>query len=138
MFAEENKARLLKALEHFNGTDNREAYFDFYAPDVVFHGFPPGLPPGVAGLRAFYAMAWVAYPDGQLHVDDIVGEGNRVAVRVNVTATHQGEFMGVPPAGKAITLQAITILRFAEGKCVERWQQADNLGLLQQLGAIPG
>lgn len=103
----------------------------------MFHGFPPGLPAGVAGLRTFYGMAWAAFPDGQLHVDDVVAEGDRVAVRYRLTATHQGPFMGIPATGKAITLNGMTILRFANGRCVKRWQQADNLGLLQQLGVVP-
>jgi len=45
--------------------------------------------------------------------------------------------MGIPPTGKQVTMTGITILRFAGGKCVERWSEADFLGLLQQLGVVP-
>lgn len=51
-------------------------------------------------------------------------------------STHQGDFMGIPATGKKIALTGCTILRFANGKCIE-WSQADFLGMLQQLGAVP-
>ena len=54
-----------------------------------------------------------------------------------VRATHQGEFMGVPATGKQVTFTGISIMRCANGKNVEAWNQMDLLGLMQQLGAIP-
>jgi predicted ester cyclase len=54
-----------------------------------------------------------------------------------MTGTHRGEFMDIPPTGREIGLGGITILRFENGRCVERWSQVDMLGLLAQLGAVP-
>ena len=62
-------------------------------------------------------------------------EGDEVAARYVVYGTHQGEFMGIAATGKQITRAGITILHFRNGKCVERWSQADTLGMLRQLGA---
>lgn len=59
------------------------------------------------------------------------------ACRFVVTGKHTGPFQGMPPTGKEFTLPGITILRFSGERCVERWSQADFLGLLQQLGALP-
>jgi predicted ester cyclase len=64
-------------------------------------------------------------------------EGDTLVVRFRMDGTHQGPFMGIPPTNMAIHLSGITMLRFEDGRCVERWTQADVLGLLQQLGALP-
>jgi predicted ester cyclase len=56
--------------------------------------------------------------------------------RVIFTGTHRGEFWGVAPTGKQVTVNSTDIVRFAEGKYVEHWGDLDSLGLLQQVGAI--
>jgi predicted ester cyclase len=80
---------------------------------------------------------WAAFPGNQLALDDVVAEGEQVACRFTVQGVHRGDLQGIPPTGKDVRVDGITILRFAGGKCVERWNQADFLGLLHQLGAIP-
>lgn len=57
-----------------------------------------------------------------------------------IRGTHRGELMGIAPTGREITMTDITILRIVDGKVVERWSEADSLGLLHQLGAtaLPG
>jgi predicted ester cyclase len=67
----------------------------------------------------------------------MIAEGDKVASRVTLSATHQGEFQGIPPTGKQVTQTGIDLLRIAGGKVVERWGEFDNLGLLQQLGVLP-
>lgn len=64
-------------------------------------------------------------------------EEGRLACRFVLEATHTGAFMGIAATGKAIRVAGMTILRFANGCCVERWNQSDMLGWLQQLGAVP-
>jgi len=54
-----------------------------------------------------------------------------------VHGTHTGDFQGILATGKHMTQTGIDILRIVGGKVVERWGEFDNLGLLQQLGAIP-
>jgi predicted ester cyclase len=70
-------------------------------------------------------------------IDDLVAEGDKVAARYKWTGTHQGIFNGIPPTGKRVTITGLDLWRLRDGKCVEHWNQEDNLGLLQQLGAIP-
>jgi predicted ester cyclase len=60
-----------------------------------------------------------------------------VTCRFSVSGVNNGPFMGMPPTGKEISMDGITILAFRDGKCVERWSQADFLSLLQQVGALP-
>ena len=73
----------------------------------------------------------------RLVVEDIVASGDRVAVRWTFHGTHQGEFLGIPPTGKPVTMAAIEINRVRDGKVAEHWVQLDQLGMLRQLGAIP-
>lgn len=134
MSTEQNKARVRRALDHFNRGD-LEPYLDLYAEDAVLHDL--GIEPGVENIRRFYEGFQQAFPDAQVTTDDLVAEGDRIAERFTIRATHRGDFQGIPPTGKKITMSGITILRFAGGKCVERWTQADFLGLMQQLGVVP-
>ncbi len=82
-------------------------------------------------------MLLEAFPDSQLPVEDQIAEGDKVVTRWTCRATHTGEFQGMPPTGKYTTMTGTTIFRIANGKLVEGWTNADMLGLLQQLGAIP-
>ncbi len=131
-----NKASLHRAAQHFSTPANRAAYLELYDASIVLHGYQ-GVAPGIESVRDFYMAFWAAFPDCVLTLDDVIAEGDQVACRFVVHATHQGTFQGIPPTGKQVTLPGMTILRFVGGKCVERWSQADFLGLLQQLGALP-
>lgn len=138
--SEKNKAAIKRAIEAFNSKNNKAAYFDLYDAKCVMYGLPPGFPPGIEGIKQFATtMFWVAFPD--VHVvfddDDMVGEGDKVAVRYTIHGTHQGDFMGIPATGKKVAFTGNTILSFSKGKCVERWNNVDQLGLMQQLGVIP-
>ncbi len=82
-------------------------------------------------------MFMSAFPDMCVEVEDLITDGDRAAVRITLTGTHQGELMGIPASGKAISVQAMTILRFENDKCVERWSELDMVGLMTQIGAIP-
>ena len=76
-------------------------------------------------------------PDFKATIDDVVAEGDRVVIRMTFRGTQTGEFMGMPPTGKSISVGVIDIFRIAGGKIVEHWGQMDSMGMMQQLGAIP-
>lgn len=82
-------------------------------------------------------MIRAAFPDLHVTVEDMVAEGDKVVARVTMSGTHKGEFMGIAPTGKQITVGIIEILRIAGGKVVEHWNVVDSLGMMQQLGAVP-
>ena len=78
------------------------------------------------------------FPDFQVTIEDLfAAEGEKVVLRFTFRGTHQGEFLGVAPTGKRVTMAGIDIFRIADGKIVELWGQEDVLGMMQQLGAIP-
>lgn len=137
MSAEDNKAIMQRAIEKFNRGDLAE-YLDIYDEEsLVIHGYPPELPPNFEGVKQFYGMMLSAFPDTNVTFEEMVAEGEEVACRYTFRATHRGDFLGIPPSGNRVEMGGMTILRFEGGKCVERWQNADMMGLMQQIGAIP-
>jgi len=78
--------------------------------------------------------AFDAFPDMHVTIDDMVAEGDKVAMRVTMTGTHKGEFMGIPPTNKKVTISLIAIDRFAGGKIVEDHGEYNALDLMRQLG----
>jgi predicted ester cyclase len=130
------KTRVLAALDAFADPSRRAEYLTLYAPDAVLHGYQ-GVEPGFEGIRRFYEGIWLAFPDARVETHEMIGEGDFLAMRFTMHATHLGPFQDLPATGRPIALAGITLLRFAHGQCVERWSQADFLGLLVQLGALP-
>lgn len=106
------------------------------APYCLWHGFGP-QPLSNDGYRQAIAVFLNAFPDSRFPMDAVVAEGDRVAVRHRLVGTHAGEFQGVPPTGKPVVVPALVIFRFAEGRVVEAWLNAELVGLLMQIGAIP-
>jgi predicted ester cyclase len=135
MPAERNRAALDAAVAAWNEGD-RETYLAVYDPSIRHHGLGPE-PLDEEANRAFYDGLWAAFPGSRLVLDDSVAEGEQLAVRFHLDGEHRGEFMGVPPTGRAIVLTGQTLLRFRDGRVVERWTTGDLLGLLMQLGAVP-
>ena len=127
-----NLETLHRARNAFNSPSHRNDYFALYDDTIRLYGYQ-GVEPGITGVKAFYAGFWAAFPDASLDFDDVFAGGDRVACRFRLTMTHKGEFNGIPPTGKQVTLTGITILRFENEKCVERWSQADFIGLMAQL-----
>ncbi|HZA45151.1 MAG TPA: ester cyclase [Rubrobacter sp.] len=87
--------------------------------NYVDHAGLPGLPSGHEGTKQALTNYRTAFPAMQATVDDILAEGDRVALRWSARDTHLGEWLGVPPTGQHFTLSGITIYRIAEGKAVE-------------------
>ena len=137
MSTEENKAVLRRYVEALNKQDLAVA-LECCAPDYVWHGARRyGVSPDLAGIKQLLTAAMTAFPDAQHVVEDLIAEGDKVVARVTSRATHQGEFLGIPPTGKRLSWTWIEIDRIKDGKIVECWDNSDDLGLMQQLGAIP-
>src|SRR5919108_1822660 len=137
MSAEQNTALLRRIVDEAFNQRKIDLFDELVADDFVGHHFPPGLPPGREGLKSFMRTFWTAFPDIRFMFEDEVAAGTKVAGRGHFVGTHHGEFMGIPPTGKRIDVKFHDIWRFDNGRWVEYWAQADNLTMLQQLGAIP-
>jgi hypothetical protein len=70
-------------------------------------------------------------------VEDIVADGDMVAIRGTASGTHEGEFFGHPPTGKRFSAEQVHWFRLADAKVVQHWAVRDDLGQMQQLGLLP-
>lgn len=113
---------------------------EMFATNFVNRSSATGITPDREGIKQLITVFRSAFPDYHNVIEDMIAEGDRVAVRVMCRGTHRTEFMGIAPTGKSVEFSAVSIFRFAGGKVVERWNNTDNLGMLQQLGvsALPG
>ena len=105
--------------------------------DFKAYGLGSPTPLGREDFKQVGAMFFAAFSDIEQTIEDQVAEGDKVANRGTWQATHTGEFQGIPPTGKRISMTWMGIDRVRAGKIAEHWAQLDMLGLLQQLGAIP-
>jgi len=131
-----NESNLERAREAWNRGE-LDGYLELYDDSIRLHGYGPE-PMDKAAVRRFYRSVHDAFPGNQLTFHELFSEGDRLVIRFAMTGVHRGEFLGVPATGKEIVLPGITILHFQHGRCIERWSNADMLGLLVQLGAVPG
>ena len=135
MAQNENVAVIENAVQHMN-SGNLEGYLEMYSDDLTLHGYPPGVE-GKAGVSAFYASFAKALPDVELTAEDVVSEGDKVAVRYRIRGTHSDELMGVPATGNKVDVEGQSFFRFENGQVAERWQSLDAMTLMTQIGAIP-
>ena len=128
---EQNKASFRYMMEETD-KGNYSAWDEVCAPDYVSHWgeISWDLEEHKQANRAFP----VAFPDFKHELNSIIAEGDRAVLRVTLTGTHKGEYMGIPPTGNKINYTGMLEGRFSEGKLVELWGVGDMLTLMQQLG----
>jgi len=116
-----------------------DGFLDLFSDDFVEHEAMPGLTPDREGTRQLFTMMLAAFPNMRWEPEDILVDGDKVVARVRFSGTNEGEFMGMPATGRSISVQGIDIIRLGEdGLGREHWGVLDMMGLMQQLGAIPG
>lgn len=134
MSAEKNKAVVRRFYEEVINGGNLDVVDQIMASHLIDHS--PGYPKYRSDPESIKEMVKDyrrAFPDMHDIVEDMMAEGDRVIVRWTGHGTHQGALMGLEPSGKDVTLTGITIYRLEDGKIVERWSEADELGMMRQL-----
>jgi steroid delta-isomerase-like uncharacterized protein len=96
----------------------------------------PNQPPGPAGARQILVELTTAFPDLDIKIEDVLQEGNKVIVRSTISGTHRGALMGFPVKNRKMSIQAIDIHEFKDGKIVRTWHTEDWLTGLHQLGVF--
>jgi steroid delta-isomerase-like uncharacterized protein len=137
MPAEENKNVIRRAYEELWNGRRIDVVDEMVTEDFLNHAAPPGRQRGRQGLKDVVRMFEGAFPDFRYEVEEVIAEGEKVAVRDIFAGTHQGDFMGIPATGNRVTMEAIHIFRFDGGRMAEHWVARDDLGMMRQLGAIP-
>src|SRR6266567_5236337 len=120
MSTEENKTLIRRAYEEGFNQRNLAVLDEVNASDLVFHNASTTTQ-GLEAFKQFLSLYLTAFPDAHFTVEDEIAEGDRVASRATLRGTHQGEFMGIPPTGKPMTVTGIGIDRIVDGKFVEGW-----------------
>lgn len=92
---------------------------------------------GPAQLKVAAKRVHDSLSNVEFRIDDMVTEGDRVAVRLTSSATPRGEYMGVDARGKRYTIEEMHVFRIVDGLVVEHWHSHDALGILRQIGAFP-
>ncbi len=133
---QENKQTARELIEELKGEGNFSAASAMMAIDFVAH-MPFGKIDGRDQYISSNEMMRAAFPDMKVSLTQLVAEDDMVAVRMAVSGTQLGEFLGLPPTGKKIEMNGAAFFRIANGKIVEGWSFPDLFGLMQQLGAMP-
>ncbi|MBI4693693.1 MAG: ester cyclase [Gammaproteobacteria bacterium] len=105
---------------------------------VIHDPSAPLLPTGPDAAKLYIGAFIAAFPDAKVEIHDLFAAGDRVALRWSAAGTHRGELNGIPPTHRHVSFTGLAIYRLANGRIEEDWVSADMLGLLQQLGALPG
>ncbi|HPF34884.1 MAG TPA: ester cyclase [Candidatus Krumholzibacteria bacterium] len=98
-----------------------------------------GQPPlDRAGMAAFLAAMRAAFSDWRVEITEITGDGDLAAARWRGRVTHDGPFHGIPATGRPIDVSGINMYRVRDGRIAREWEQTDSLGMLRQMGVLPG
>jgi steroid delta-isomerase-like uncharacterized protein len=135
MPAQDHKAIVRRCWEEcFSG--NLAVVDELVGVDYRWHA-PGQEVSGREGIKQLIGAFRTGMPDMRWMVDDQVAEGDKVGTRWTARGTHTGELLGIAPTGRQATITGMVFSRLADGQIVEEWENFDQLGMLQQLGAIP-
>ena len=141
MLMEDIKAKVRRAFEEVLNQGNVAVLDELCAPNFLYH--EPSRPDvrTLEDYKRYITEFRSIFPDLQVTIDDMIVEGDKVVVRFTWHGTNTGNIvtptMHLPATGKHVTVTAINIGRYVEGKCVELWLVGDDFGLFQQLGLLP-
>ena len=138
MSTEQNKTIIRKWVEEGWNKGNLALVDEIFAPNFVHHD-PSNLVPvnNSEAMKKYVGMVRTAFPDATFTIEDLLAEGDEVLWRYNFHGTDTGPFGAIPPTGKTGDMTGMGLFRFVGGKVAEVWVNADQLGLLQQLGLVP-
>jgi steroid delta-isomerase-like uncharacterized protein len=135
----DSKAIVRRLYEEVWNKRKLEIVSDLISPSHALHDNfnSSGSSVGPEAYRAQIAVFLAAFPDLRFAVEDIVVEKDKVAASWTISGTHKGEFWGVRPTNKKVSMDGITIHHIANGKIIDSYISSDTLGLMRQLGLVP-
>ncbi len=133
----ENKALVRRLLDELRDGWRPATIEKYFAPSYQRHLTATSPPLTREEHRQRATRLRLAFPDAEATLEDIVGEGDRVAYRLTIRGTHTGDFLGVPASGRSVAVSFIAIVRIADGKLVEEWGGLDQPDLIRQMRGFP-
>jgi predicted ester cyclase len=134
---EANKAAYRAVVEECMNKGNLALADKYIAKDMVDHD-PGNTVGGLDGFKKFVTTWRGAFPDSRLEIESLVGDGDRIMARTRCMGTHTGTFNGIAATNKRFTIEGFDEVLFKNGKAVEHWGVTDQLGMMKQLGVMPG
>jgi steroid delta-isomerase-like uncharacterized protein len=110
----------------------RSAIAELLPPDAVLHEGETDCV-GPEGFYAFFDRLNAAFSEFRVTVHDVIAEGDQTCLRWTCTCKHTGDGLGIPPTQKTVHVTGISIIRIANGRMAEGWQNWDMLGMLEQI-----
>lgn len=135
---EQNKTRIREFLDRVLSSGDIAATGDYFHDGMVEEVPFPGQGPGLAGLKETLTALRVAFPDMHWRVEEQIAEDTRVLTRFTWEGTHRGDFLGMPPTHRSVSVWGMVIDQFDGTKVSSTRILMDTMGLMQQLGALPG
>ena len=135
MSFEENKTISRRSYEEPYNKGNLDIADEITDENVIDHS-PMGDIKGREALKQMDTMLINTFADLRVKIEDQIAEGDKVVNRITFTGIHKGEYMGIAPTGKSVTITGISIQKIVNGKILEIWGIVDSLSLLQQIGAV--
>ncbi len=133
-----NKQLVLTVIEVIFNRMELDRLEEFFTEDFYNHDGFPGAPTGPDAFRQYLPFFKQGIPDRWLTPEFTLADGDRVISRTITTGTMTGKFMGMEPTGKKYRMTATDTYQLRDGKICARWGNEDSLGMMQQLGMIPG
>lgn len=140
MSADQNKAVVRRFFDEVCNGRKLEVANEIMAADFKYHE-PASISPGGSGPEAMKQEVSIYHrglPDARWVVHEVLAaENDAVVVRWTGQGTHTGDLNGIPPTGKSISVEALSLFHLRNGQIVEMWDVWDALGLMQQIGLAP-
>ena len=134
----ENEALVRRVFDDVINARDLAAAEELCSQDYVMHVPGLQLPGGPDALKGFAQSLHGGFPDLHVVIDDVIAGEDGAAVRWHTDRqTHTGEYRGLPPTGRPVTVTGITFHRIEDGRVTSTYVEADSLGLGQQLGVVP-
>ncbi|MEP6649889.1 MAG: ester cyclase [Lapillicoccus sp.] len=135
MISDENKRVARRVLEEIFPANDEDALREVIGDQFVNHEAPEGTPPGLAAITMFMHILNQAFSEQRWQIEDVIAEGDKVALRCTHSGVHTGDYFGLPATGRTFTYKQMHIIRVVEGKGVEHWAVRDDATLMRQLTA---
>lgn len=133
---ERNKATARRVFEELFNDRDLDVADELFAPDYRNHA--GGDFGGPEGMKRLIRELTAAFPDHHTQIEDIVADGDRVALRVTFSGTQEGDFRGMPATGRSFSQMQMHLVALDDlGRAIDHWAVRDDLGMMSQLGLLP-
>ena len=133
MTVAQNKEVVIKFNKEFFELGNTDITKELLADNFVNHTAPPNAPTDASVMIAFVTGFHKGFSEVMIHINEVLGEGDKVSLRKTISATHTGEFMGKTATGKKVEMNVIEIDILNNGKITDHWSRNDFKQVVQGL-----